>query len=88
MIVTQNYWTSPNWRDDVTLEHHSFYKKKWAFRPVICSDGTKVWFNNYYSYFRIWRNKHHSVSGTYRHCDFIENITEAEYLVRKLADNL
>lgn len=81
------YWESPNWRDDGTLVHRPFYKRKWAFRPITCSDGTKVWFKPYYSYYRIWNNDRVS-SERYNHTDFIENITEAEFLVRKLADNL
>jgi hypothetical protein len=82
------YWESPSWRDDTTLEAHPVYKKKWAFKPITCADGTKVWFKTYYTYYNVWGNKHHDNTGIYRHRDFVENITEAEYLVRKLADNL
>lgn len=81
-------WSSPNWRDE--LSHTTHYKKMFAVRSVICSDGTKVWLKNYYRKFRIWE---HSLAGPfskrdYNHTDFIENITEAEYIVRKLAENL
>jgi hypothetical protein len=82
------YWESPSWRDEAGMESHPVYKKKWAIKPIVCSDGTKVWFKTYYIYYRVWGSKHHDNTGIYRHRDFVENITEAEYLVRKLADNL
>jgi hypothetical protein len=87
-------WSSPNWRDE--LSHTTHYKKMFAVRSVICSDGTKVWLKNYYKKFRVWGqspNWGHSPTGPfskrdYNHIDFVENITEAEYIVRKLAENL
>ncbi len=81
------YWESPNWRDDGGLVHKPLYKKRWALRPITCADGTRVWFKSYYSYYRLWATSHFE-SEDYQHKDFIENITEAEYIVRKLADSL
>ena len=68
------------------------YRRKFAIRPVYCSDGTKVWFKYYYSKYISYG---HDIeinpfdnNEYYIHKDFAENITEAEYIVRKLADNL
>ena len=83
-------WKSPNWRDDPALSNFVVYKKKLALRPVICSNGEKVWFKYYYSKYRIWGHMPADSFSKrdYSHIDFIENITEAEYIVRKLAENL
>ena len=83
-------WKSPNWRDDPALSNIVVYKKKLALRPVICSNGEKVWFKYYYSKYRIWSHKgiNDICDNDYSHIDFIENIIEAEYIVRKLAENL
>ncbi len=81
------YWESPNWRDDKGLVHQPLYKKRWALRPITCADGTRVWLKSYYSYYRLWSTSHFE-SEDYQHKDFVENITEAEYIVRKLADSL
>lgn len=82
----------PSWRDDPGLSSHTFYKRKWAITPVLCSSGEKVLFKHYYSKYKMWGRMDSSYSkyidGNYGHTDFIENITEAEYIVRKLAENL
>jgi hypothetical protein len=78
-------WDSPSWRDDIGLKFHIIYKKKWAYRPIICSAGEKVWFKNYYSVYRVWSSDIYDDENS--HIDFLENITEADYIVRKLAEN-
>jgi len=81
-------WDSPSWRDE--LSHTTHYKKVFAVRSVICSDGTKVWLKNYYKKYRIWGHMPADSFSKrdYSHTDFVENITEAEYIVRKLAESL
>lgn len=75
------------WRLEAGLIKKSVYKKRFAFIPCLCSDGTKVWFKMYYNKFEIW--SHPSASEqTFGHKDFIESITEEEYIVRKLAETL
>lgn len=76
------------WRSEQGIVGHSLYKRKWAFRPIICSDGTKVWLEPYYAYYTVWTSGLFHESDEYGHTDFNENITEAEYIVRKLSDNL
>lgn len=80
----------PSWRDDDGLVSKTVYKRRWAIRPVVCSCGEKVWFSPYYSKYRVWGSKFTDDidSEEYPHTDFVENITEAEYIVRKLAENL
>ncbi len=79
----------PNWRDELTCV--GIYKKKFALLPKECADGTKVWFKYYYSKYNIW-TPHHSIrvfdDTDYHHKDFVEDITEAEYIVRKLTEGL
>jgi hypothetical protein len=43
---------------------------------------------HYYSKYNRWTSTHVSEELEYCHTDFVENITEEEYIVRKLADNL
>jgi len=80
-----------DWRDDPGMTVISEYKRHFAFFPVECADSEIVWLRHYYKKFRVWG------TGTlvdgyedadYYHRDFVENITEAEYIVRKLAENL
>lgn len=80
----------PNWRDDESLVARPVYKRRWALTPVVCSCGVKIWFNHYYSKYLLWTSKSADDPETAEnsHKDFIENITEAEYIVRKLAENL
>jgi len=80
----------PNWRNDPGLVSKPDYRKRFALRPVMCSDGTKVWMKFYYKKYELWSHgdnvPYHDEE--YLHTDFIENITEAEYIVRKLAETL
>ena len=82
--------TYGNWRDDPGLESHSYYEKRFAITPVISHDGQKIWFKKYYKKYKSWS---HTRSGlplmiaTF-HRDFVENITEEEYIVRKLSESL
>ncbi len=81
-----------DWRDDPGLKSHTEYKKRFAYFPVKCSDGTSVWFKKYYSKYKSWGMSHgvdlFEGDEYYLHTDFIEHITEAEYIVRKLSENL
>ena len=76
-----------NWRDELTS--YSIYKKRFAIIPTECSDGIKVWFKFYYSKYDIWTVDHGHIGlgdEGYRHIDFVERITEAEYIVRRLIE--
>ena len=80
-----------NWRDDPGLESQTEYKRRFAVLPVRCSDNTLVFFKHYYSKFIHWgyrHGKYDNLNDYYLHTDFIENISEAEYIVRKLSENL
>jgi hypothetical protein len=81
----------PNWRNDPGLISKSEYRKKFALRPVMCSDNTKVWMKSYYKKYDLWSHGDTSMSRYdegYLHTDFIENITEEEFIIRKLAETL
>jgi hypothetical protein len=81
----------PNWRNDPGLTSKSEYRKRFAFRPVMCSDGTKVWMKFYFKKYDLWSHGDEPLSHYdegYLHTDFIENITEQEYIIRKLAETL
>jgi len=76
----------PNWRNDPGMTSIVEYRRKFAFLPIICADNTKVHFAYYYKKYKKWNSDHYG--SEYSHTDFIENITEAEYMVRKLAETL
>jgi hypothetical protein len=76
----------PNWRHESGMIASTRYIKKFAFIKTQCSDGTEVWLKNYYKKYEVWNSSF--LEGEDFHIDFIENITEAEYIIRKLADNL
>lgn len=79
-----------NWRDDPGLQPQTQYKKKFAFFPVACTDGTKVWFKHYYKKYMMWGRDFSGINnGDYHyHVDLIECITEAEFIVRRLSEKL
>lgn len=83
-----------SWRDDPGLECKADYRKKFAFLPVMCHDGTEIWLANYYKKYELWSHQGYGSvksgfpEGGYLHTDFIENITEAEYIIRKFAETL
>jgi hypothetical protein len=63
--------------------HNCEYVRKFTWFPRKCQDGKTEWFSNYYtSYSKICLDR---VTGE-RWCE--GDITEQEYIVRKLADNL
>jgi hypothetical protein len=74
-----------NWRSDPGLKSTTIYAKKFALLPVVCNDGTKVWFKNYYVKYVYWGFKDHSRLEEL-HRDTHESITESEYIVRKLME--
>jgi hypothetical protein len=79
------------WRDDPGLSSVSCYRKKFAFFPKRCTDSTLVWFKYYYTKYEIWSHGQKPGSyddSEYSHTDKVEDITEAEYIVRKLAERL
>ena len=79
----------PNLCYDPGLVSKPEYRKKFALRPVICSDGTRVWLEYYYKKYELWSHGDDApyYDDGYLHTDFIENITEAEFIIRRLAEN-
>lgn len=78
-----------NWRNEEGLSSFIIYKKKFAWLRIICSDGSSVWLRNYYRKYKTWNTTYVSGLGDsdYGHTD-IEDITEDEYIIRKLSGNL
>lgn len=76
-----------NWRDDPGLECREVYKRKFAIFPVKCTTDT-VWLKRYYKLFKHWGHRHKYIDKGYGHIDFIENITEEEYICRKLSGKI
>jgi hypothetical protein len=76
------FMAKKNWRDDGGLISTIRYKKSFAFMPVDL-DGDKVWLKVYYKKYQNWKAPYGGGNG---HTDFIENITEAEYIIRKLTE--
>ena len=73
---------TPNWRTESGLLVIVVYKRRLAYLPTKCADGTKVWFTYYYKKYETWYGKYDKSAGG--HTDFIENITEEEYTFRCL----
>jgi len=80
--------TYTNWRDDPGLKHQTEYRKCFAFLPVRFPNGEKIWLKHYYKKYDIWGHESYTDWPKEYHTDFNENITEAEYIIRKLAENL
>jgi hypothetical protein len=84
--------TYNNWREDPGLKSQVEYKRRFAILPVMCSDGISMWFKPYYSKYKHWGYGPplytDKLDNYNLHTDFIENITEAEYIIRKLTENL
>ncbi len=78
-----------DWRDG--LNSFPTYKKKFAFMPTILFDGERVWMKNYYKKYLTYHTNHGAslkMFDEYSHTDFIENISEETFVVRKLSENL
>ena len=80
--------SSPNWRDDSGLACITKYKRKFALWPIVCADGSRVWFTRYYTKYEIWGVSSNIFKSDYLHVDFVEYITEAEYIVRRLTEGV
>jgi hypothetical protein len=76
----------PNWRNESDLSHATEYRRRYALWPRTCSDGTQVWLAYYYKKYEHWTSRYDM--QRHGHTDYIESITEAEYIVRKLSENL
>ena len=83
-----------NWRNDPGLTSTHMYRKKFALFPRKCEDGTLVWLKNYYTKYKYWGFRR-PISATdiadFRddlHKDRLEDITEAEYIVRRLTEGI
>jgi len=80
-----------SWRNDPGLSSVVEYKRRFAYLPVTCADGTRIWCESYYKKYLHWGHSHGNKifdDDDYGHTDFVENITEAEYIIRKLAETL
>jgi hypothetical protein len=83
------------WRDDPGLIFEVEYKKKFAWLPVLCNGETKkTWLKTYYAQYFNWGHSYlqskvkTSMYEPMYHQEFISNITEEEYIIRKIADTL
>lgn len=79
-----------DWREDPGMQSYTSYKKKFATFPVVTIDGQKIWWESYYIFYRHWVNSYGGEINhdKQNHRDRIGNISEAEYLVRKLSESL
>jgi len=79
--------TPPNWRLDSGLSSIIRYKKRFAIFPIKCSDGTRAWLKFYYSKYELWSHANVGMNfddDEYLHEDFIERLSEADYIVERL----
>lgn len=75
-----------DWRDESGIERTSKYKKRYALFPMVLTNGEKIWLGWYYKKYYLWLSSH--VGDEYGHVDFVESISEQEYMLRKLAESL
>ena len=86
------YEPEDNWRNDPGLTSTNMYKKKFALFPRTCEDGTIVWLKYYYTKYKYWGFRRTINAGDILdhrddlHEDKLEDITEAEYIVRRLIE--
>ncbi len=67
-----------DWRKDPAIKKHDFYVKTFAIVPTLCTDGKWIWLKTFYKKYISYSN----------HIDFDGNISEEEYLLRKLSEKL
>jgi hypothetical protein len=90
--MSHNINQQEDWRDDHGLIRRTIYKKSFAIFPVICAKNQRIWLKTYYKKYITW--SHSRVTKVfydeddYGHTDFIENVSEGEFLVRKLSETL
>jgi hypothetical protein len=82
------------WRNDPGLIFECEYEKKFAWIPVKCENDVKIWWKPYYIHYVNWGHTYNAANSqdstlmAAYHQDCMGNITEEEYIVRKLADTL
>lgn len=89
--MSHNINQPEDWRSDQSLIPKTSYKKSFAIFPVTCSGNQRIWLRVYYKKYITWSHSRGSRvfnDDDYGHTDFIENITEDEFLVRKIAERL
>lgn len=80
---------SENWRDEPGLGKAVLYKRRFAIFPTECMCGSVIWLKFYYKKYEIWGMRSGKIyNDDYAHTDYIGNITEEDYLVKKLAETL
>jgi len=78
-----------DWRDESGIKFRTVYKRKFAWIKVKCSDGSSVWLKPYFKKYLLWSSVYvEDDMFDDSHRDFIENISEEDYIVRKLAESL
>lgn len=83
-----------NWRNDTGLTSCVVYKKKFALFPHKCEDNTVVWLKNYYTKYKYWGWRCGITAADIStridelHEDKLEDITEEEYIVRRLTEGI
>ncbi len=88
------YEPENNWRNDPGLTSSVIYKKKFALFPCRCEDGTTVWLKHYYTKYVYWGFRRPvTITDVIAHRDDLhedrlEDITEAEYIVRRLTEGI
>ena len=88
------YEPENNWRNDPGLTSSVIYKKKFALFPCRCADGTTVWLKHYYTKYVYWGFRRPvTITDVIAHRDDLhedrlEDITEAEYIVRRLTEGI
>ena len=75
-----------DWRNDPQLKSMTCYKKRFAFFPVKCIDGTVVWMKSFYKKYQKWYYKSFNENDPDLHTDFLGNITQDEYIIIKLTE--
>lgn len=79
-----------DWRTDAGLSPVVKYTRRFAIFPTKCNGDVSVWFKFYYKRYTVWKsnygNKVYDYEDEYSHTDFDYNLTEDEYIIRKLTE--
>lgn len=75
-----------NWREDVGIKSEIRYQRRFAYLPVTCTDGTKVWLKSYYCRYILWYSRHYTPESNAYHIDDDGCMSEADYIIRKIIE--
>jgi hypothetical protein len=79
---------SDDWKSIANLHPHFHYRKKFAILPVKDNAGNTLWLKKFYKKYLFWSHNPETYDADNDFIEFIENVPDEVYMIRKLADTL